>query len=147
MFRSKMNDLHTQNKIYCCFCRVGRVDTNFWRYSRSFYQTIHLQASFLNLTYTPYLYDLLTNWEREIFTNVRVQVHEVNILNGLIFACFIVKTNGFCSTHVYSNAVMQRTLFYYGMREQFSCMVHNSFIVKFTFILNLDLISRLRYLL
>jgi len=87
--------------------------------------------------------DWMNDWELELFANVRVQAHEVNILDCLILAHLILEMHGLCSSTIYSIAVMQVTLFCYGMRGQFRFLIHYSCIVKFTFLLNLDLISRM----
>jgi len=70
------------------------------RHCRTFNQTFHLQAGFLILTRVTHVNDWMTHCELEIFANVRVQAFDVNKLNCLIFACFIVKTHGFCSTTI-----------------------------------------------
>ena len=57
-----------------------------WRHDRTFNQAAHLQASFLILIRIPHVNDWMPDWELEIFTEVRVQAHEVNILDFLILA-------------------------------------------------------------
>ena len=70
-----------------------------WRHDRTFNHT-YLRASFLTLTRVPYVNDRMAGWEFEIFADVRVQTHDINILNLLILAGFIVKTHCFGSTPV-----------------------------------------------
>jgi len=72
----------------------------FGRHDRTFNQTFHLQASILILTRVPYMNDRMADWELEIFADVRVQTHDIDILDCLIRAGFIVKTHGFGSTPV-----------------------------------------------
>jgi len=55
-----------------------------WRYNRTLYQTFHLQACFLILTRVPYVNDRMPDWKFEIYGDVRVQTHDINILDGLI---------------------------------------------------------------
>jgi len=42
----------------------------------------------------------MADWELEIFADVRVQTHDINVLDCLILPGFIIKTHGFCSTPV-----------------------------------------------
>jgi len=70
------------------------------RHDRTFNQTFHLQASILILKSVAYVNDRMADSELEIFADVRVQTHDINILNCLILADFIVKTHGFGSTPV-----------------------------------------------
>jgi hypothetical protein len=77
-----------------------------WRYDRTFHQPFHLQACFLILTRVPYVNDRMPDCKLEIFEDVRVQIHDINILGGLILAGFIVKTHCFSSSPVWCIACM-----------------------------------------
>jgi len=47
----------------------------------------HASQSFTRI---PHMNDWMTNWDIEIHTYVRVEGHDVEILNDLIFPCLIV---------------------------------------------------------
>ena len=85
--------------------------------------------------------------ELEIFTDVRVQAHDVDILDSLILACFIMETHGLGSTPVQGISSIQRALFYYRMCEQLGFLFHYSRGVNFALPSYSDLISCLCYLL
>jgi hypothetical protein len=57
-----------------------------WRHDRTFNQAAQLQASFLILIRIPRVNDWMPDLELEIFTKVRDQAHDVNILDCLILA-------------------------------------------------------------
>ena len=117
------------------------------RHDRTFNKTFQQQACFLILTRIPYVNDQMPDWELVIFADVRIQTHNTDILDGLVLAGFIVQTHGFISTPVQCIAGMQGTLFYCRMSEQFGFLIHYSRFIEFTFQLNFDLVSRLRYVL
>jgi len=77
----------------------------------------------------------------EILAYVRVETHDIHILDSLIFSHFIVETHGLRPTPVQGITGTQWTLSYKGMREQ------SGFLLKFTFQLHFDLIARSCYLL
>jgi len=83
----------------------------------------------------------VTYGKLEILVYVRVETHDIHILDGLIFSHFIVETHGLRPTPVEGITGTQWTLFYKGMREQFG------FVLKFTFPLHIYLIARSCYLL
>jgi len=60
------------------------------RHDRTFNQTFHLQACFLILTRVPYVNDRMPDWELVVFADVRIQTHNIGILDGLVLARFIV---------------------------------------------------------
>ena len=55
-----------------------------------------------------------------------VETHDIDILNGFIPPRFTVETLGLGSTTVEGITGTQRTLLYYGMREQFRFLFHNT---------------------
>ena len=75
--------------------------------------------------------------ELEILVYVRVEAHDVDLLNCLIIPCLIVETHGLGSTSVQGIMSAQRTLLHDGPL----C------IVKLTFPLDLDQVSCSRYVL
>ena len=83
----------------------------------------------------------------KVLTYVGVETHDIDILNGFILPRFTVETHGFGSTTVEGITGTQRTLLYYGMREQLWFLSHNTRIVKLAFPFDLDQITRLCYLL
>jgi len=81
--------------------------------------------------------------ELEIVAYVRIEAHDVDILNLLILPFLIVERHGLGSTPVHDITGTLRTLLHYGICEQFGLPC----IVKLTFPLDLDKLSRSRYLL
>jgi len=77
----------------------------------------------------------------EIIAYVRVETHDIHILDGLIFSHFIVEKHGLRPTPLHGFTGTQWTLSYKGMREMFG------FLFKFAFPLQIDLIARSCYLL
>jgi len=69
----------------------------------------------------------------EILAYVRVETHDIHILEGLIFTQFILETHGLRPAPVQVITGTQWTLAYKRMREQFH--------LKFTFPLHFDLIA------
>jgi len=61
-----------------------------WRNDRTFYQTVHTQAHFHILARVPYVIDWMTYGKLEILANVRIQTHNVDIFDSLIFAYLVV---------------------------------------------------------
>ena len=108
----------------------------------------HLIRSFIrryasiSLKIIDYLSDRVTHGELEILAYVRVEFHDIDILNGLILPCLIVETHCLGSTPVQGITFTQRTLLYYGLSEQFGPPC----IVKLTMSLDLEQVSRSRYL-
>ena len=107
---------------------------------RTFDQAIHTQAQFCIFTSIPYINDGMTNGELEVLAYVWVEAYDIDILNGLILPCLIVETHSLGSSPVQDITVTQRVLLLYRMRGT-SC------IVKLTFPLDFDQVSRSRYLL
>jgi len=70
------------------------------RHYRTFFQTSHLQTSFLILKRVPDVNYCMTHEELEILSYVRVQNHDAKILYCLILAHLILETNGFVSTPI-----------------------------------------------
>ena len=70
----------------------------FWRNYRSFDEAIHTQACLYIFTLIAYLTDRMADGKLEIFAYVRVEAHDVDILNGLILSWFVVETHSLCST-------------------------------------------------
>ena len=66
-----------------------------WRNDRTFDQAIGAQARFYIFTLIAYMNDRTAEGELELFAYVRVESHDVDILNGLILSCLIVETHGF----------------------------------------------------
>ena len=60
----------------------------------------------------------MTYGELKVLTYVGVETHDIDILNGFILPRFTVGTNGLGSTTVQGITGTQRTLLYYGMREE-----------------------------
>ena len=114
-----------------------------WRNDRTFNQAVHMETSFYISTPIPYVNDRMSNGELEMCAYVRVEAHDIDILNSLILPCLIVETQDLGSTSVQSITCPQRTLMYYGMREQFGPPC----IVKLTFQLEFYQVARSRYLL
>ena len=83
----------------------------------------------------------MADWKLEILANVRVETHDIHILDSFIFSNFIVETHGLRPTPVQGITGTQWTLSHKRMREQFG------FLLKFTFPLHFDLIARSSYLL
>jgi hypothetical protein len=75
-----------------------------WRHDRTFNQT-YLRASFLTLTRVPCVNDRMPDWEFEIFADVRVQTHDINIefahSRGLYSEDALLQFNPRISHHVY----------------------------------------------
>jgi len=89
----------------------------------------------------------MTYGELKVLAYVWVQTHDIDILNGFFLPRFTVETHGLGSTTVQGNTDTQRTLLYYGMREQFGFLFYNTRLVKLAFLLDLGRITRSRYLL
>ena len=85
--------------------------------------------------------DRVTHGKLEKHANVRVETHDIHILDNLIFPHLIVETHGLRPTPLQSITGTQGTPSYKGMREQFG------FLLIFTFPLHFDLIARSCYLL
>jgi len=83
----------------------------------------------------------MTYGELKVLACVRVETHDIDILNGSILQRFTVQTLGHRSTTVKGITVTQRTLLYYRMREQFWFLFHNTRLVKLTIQLDLDQIT------
>ena len=83
----------------------------------------------------------VTHGKIEILAYVRVQAHNIHKLDCLVFLHFIVETHGLRPAPVQSFARTQQTMSYYKICQQFG------FLLKFTFPLKLDQISRSCYLL
>ena len=60
-----------------------------WRNDSTFYQTVHTQARFLTLARLPHLNDWVNSGELEIFAKLRIQTHNVDILDSLNFVDLI----------------------------------------------------------
>ena len=60
------------------------------RHDQTFNQIFHLQACFVILTSVPYVNDRMPDWELVIFADVLVQTNNIDILDGLVLAGFIV---------------------------------------------------------
>jgi len=89
----------------------------------------------------------MTSGELKVLTYVGVETHDIDILNGFILPRFTVETHGLVSTTVEGITGKQRTLLYHGMREELWFQFHNTRLVKIAFPLDLDHITRSRYLL
>jgi len=89
----------------------------------------------------------MTYGELKVLAYVRIETHDIGILNAFIRPRFTVETDGLGSTAVQGITGTQRTLLYYGMREQFGFLFHNTRLFKIAFPLDLDQITRSRYLL
>jgi len=79
---------------------VGRGDKSLRWNDRTYDQAIHTQARFYILTRIAYVNDRMTDVEVEILAYVRVETHDVDILNGLNLPCIIVETHCLGSTPV-----------------------------------------------
>jgi len=112
-----------------------------WRNDSTFYQPIHTQASFCVLALVSHMDGGVSDGKHEILAYVRVETHDIHILDSFVFAHFIVETHSLRPAPVQSITGTQRSLSHYRMREQFG------YLLKFTFPLNLDLIARSCYLL
>ena len=108
-----------------------------WWNDRTFDQAFHTQARLYIFTLIAYMNDRMTHGELEILAYVRVEVHDLSILNGFISSCLIVETHGLGSTSVQGITGAQWTLLHCG----------HPCIVKLTFPLDLDQVSHSRYLL
>jgi len=62
-----------------------RMVQTLWRHDRTFYQTVHRQARFLILARIATVNDWMIYGQLEILANVRVQAHDVDILDSPIF--------------------------------------------------------------
>ena len=105
------------------------------------YQPIHTQARFHVLARIPHIDSCVANGKLEILAYVRVETHDIYILDGLIFTYFIVETHGLRPTTVQGIMGTQWTLSHKGMRDQLG------FLFKLTFPLYFDLIAHSCYLL
>jgi len=61
-----------------------------WRKDRTFNQAIHTQARLYIFTLIAYVNDWMADGVLEILAYVRVEAHDVDLLNGFILACLIV---------------------------------------------------------
>jgi len=86
--------------------------------------------------------DRMTEWEFEIFANVRIQTHDFYILDGLILAYFIVETRGFGSTPYKVSLRYSGLCSTIGFVSNSGFLIHYYCLVEFTFTLNLEFISR-----
>ena len=89
----------------------------------------------------------MTYGEHKVLAYVWVETHDIEILYGFIIPRFTVETHGLVSTTVQGITDSQRTLLYYRMRKQFCFLFHKTRLVKLAFPLELDQITRSRYLL
>ena len=101
------------------------------------WRNVHTQAGFLILVHISHTDDRVSHGKLETLAYVRVQAHDVLILDSLFFPHFIVETPNLRPLYVQGIASTQRTLSYYRMCEQFGFRS----IVKFTLPLNFDLIA------
>jgi len=86
--------------------------------------------AFYILTRIAYVNIRMIHRKLEILAYVRVEAHDVDILNGLILPCLVVDTHGLGSTPVQGIMGTQRTLLHNGMSEQFGppCIVRQTHI-------------------
>jgi len=112
-----------------------------WWNDSTLYQPIHTLASFHILALISNMDGGMTDGKLEILAYVRVETHDIHILDSLIFMHFILETHGLRRAPVQGITGTKRSLTYHSMREQFG------FLLKFTSPLNLDLIARACYLL
>jgi len=102
------------------------------RNDTTIYQTVHKQSGFHDLERISHIEERVTDGNLEILAYVRVDAHDIHILDTLIFPHLIVETHGLNPTPVQGIAGTYWTLVYYRMRKQFG------FLVKYTFPLYLD---------
>jgi len=79
-----------------------------WRNYRSFDEAIHTQTRLYIFTLIAYFNDRMADGKLEILAYVRVEAHDVNILNGLNLSWFVVEIR------IASVRPPQRTLLHYG---------------------------------
>jgi len=84
-----------------------------WRYDLTFDQANHTHARLYIITLIAYVNDRITDRELEILVYIRVEAHDVDILNCIILPCLIVETHGLGSTSVQGITGPQRTLLHY----------------------------------
>ena len=106
--------------------------------------SIHKHAS---MSLHAHVNDWMTYGVLKLLAYIWGETNDIDILNGFILPRFTVETHGLGSTTVKGIRGTQRTLLYYGMREQFWFLFHNTRLVKFAFPLELHQITRSRYLL
>jgi len=129
----------TKNELLITSERDDRMIQPLRRNDRTCYQIVHTQARFYFFSRIPHMNDRVTHWELKVLAYVRVQAHDIYILNSLVFPRLIVLTHGLCSTPVQGITGTQRTLSYYRMRQQFRLLFSYTRILKLTPPLYFDL--------
>ena len=84
--------------------------------------------------------------ELKIIAYVRVQLHHVDVLNGLSVASRVMEPHGLGAAPVKGVSRIQRTVLYNGMHHQFGVVCQYP-VVEIAFPLQLDLVPCLPYLL
>ena len=65
-----------------------------WRYDSTQYQPLHTQACYRVLARIPHMDARVSDGKLEILAYVRVETHDIHILDSLVFLYFIVEPHG-----------------------------------------------------
>ena len=87
----------------------------FWREDRAIHQTLHLKAGVYVFAHVTHVYDWMTNRKLVILANIRIQTHNIGILNRLILIYLMMKAHGLGPATKKRLPSIERTVLHNGM--------------------------------